>query len=86
MANTKVSAKTEDTSPALTDLAYSVKNPGTTPVSRKVTWTNIRNLFLGTGSAAGDFSVYSGTAWTKRTLAETKVVLHPSELIGGRVP
>jgi hypothetical protein len=56
MAATKVSAKTEDTSPALTDLAYSVKNPGTTPVSRKVLWSNIFGM-----NKASSAEVLAGT-------------------------
>ena len=42
----KLTARTEDTSPALTDIVHSVKDPGGTPLSRKVTWENIRALIL----------------------------------------
>lgn len=40
MADSKLTALTEDTSPSSTDLAYSVKDPAGTPLSRKVTWLN----------------------------------------------
>ncbi len=41
MADTKVTALTADTSPATTDLAYFVKDPAGTPLSRKITLANL---------------------------------------------
>lgn len=41
MADTKLSAITENTSPALEDLLYSVDDPGGTPVEKRVTIENI---------------------------------------------
>lgn len=38
---TKLTALTEDSSPSGSDLAYTVKDPAGTPLSRKATWTNI---------------------------------------------
>lgn len=45
MEDQKLTALTEDTSPALTDLCYTVKNPGGTPLSRKALWSTIKTLF-----------------------------------------
>ena len=41
MANQKLTALTEDTTPSTTDIVYSVKAPGGTPLSRKVTHANL---------------------------------------------
>ena len=40
-ADSLVTSMTEDTTPATTDLVYEVKNPGTTPVDRKVQIGNL---------------------------------------------
>ncbi len=40
MADTKLTGLTEDTSPSSTDLVYTVKDPGGTPLSRKSTFAN----------------------------------------------
>lgn len=44
MADAKVTALTEDSSPGLDSLLYSVKNPGGTPLSRKITLQNTMEL------------------------------------------
>lgn len=66
MASSKVTAMTEDTAPAITDLAYGVKNPGGTPLSRKLTWETIRTLLFRDGwVSAGETWVYtSATSFT----------------------
>lgn len=46
MADQKVTGLTEDTTPALTDLVYGVKNPGTTPTSRKLTWSSVFSVLF----------------------------------------
>lgn len=52
MADTKVTALTENTAPLATDIAYMVTDPGGTPTSQKVTFANIRsNSVLGTPGA-----------------------------------
>ena len=45
MANQKLTALTENESPALVDLLYSVDDPSGSPLSRKVTLQNVMNLF-----------------------------------------
>ncbi len=45
-ADTKVSELTEDTTPTVDDLLYSVNDPAGTPASRKVTITNLRTLLF----------------------------------------
>lgn len=42
MADTKLTALTATTSPATTDIMYVVTDPGTTPVSKKVTLANLK--------------------------------------------
>jgi len=59
MADEFLTQQTEDTAPSLTDLAYTVKDPGGTPLSRKSTWQTILNL------------LYSLTAKTTLTGADT---------------
>ncbi len=57
-ADTKVSAMSEDTTPAGTDLLYTVKDPATTPVSRRSTIRNVteagfNNVITANGSNIG---------------------------------
>lgn len=44
MPDTKLTALTEDTAPALTDITYQVKDPGGVPASYKMTWQTVWNL------------------------------------------
>ena len=56
MANQKLTALTEDTTPSTTDIVYSVKAPGGTPLSRKVTHANLAvegTSIRSTGEAGG---------------------------------
>jgi hypothetical protein len=66
MADEKLTQLTEDTSPALTDLIYGVKNPGGTPLSRKLTWTTVFNL-LKTATLT-----FTNKRNTKRTVTVTQ--------------
>ena len=60
-ADSKVTALTQDTSPALTDILYEVKDPGGSPLSRKVTIDSI--LFAGsTYYTTSGLSLSSATA------------------------
>jgi hypothetical protein len=81
MADTKLTALTANTTPALTDILYIVDDPGGTPASQKVTLTSIKALF-----GLGDYilirdektqSTHGGTfttgAWRTRDL-NTEVV------------
>lgn len=69
--------------PALTDMTLTGEDPSGVPVLRRVTWQTIRNLFMGTPTADGDFSVgNSAGTYSKKTLAETKIVLGMTD-IGG---
>lgn len=43
-AQIKVQDLTEDTTPAASDLAYSIKNPNTSPSGRKAKWSNVMKL------------------------------------------
>lgn len=43
-AQVKVQDLTEDTTPARTDIGYTIKNPSSTPLPRKVKWSNILDL------------------------------------------
>ena len=45
MVDQKTTELTEDLTPSLTDLAYGVKDPLGTPLSRKLQWTNILALY-----------------------------------------
>ena len=47
MADTKITGLTEDTTPSLTDQVLTVKDPGGTPLSRKVQITNMLKLLQG---------------------------------------
>lgn len=68
---------------ALTDYVITGQDPSGTPVMRKQTFTTVRNLLVGEPTAAGDFIVSNGSAWQKKTLAQTQVALHPYNLISG---
>jgi len=83
MANKEIFDLAESSAPSITDVTFNGYDPSGVPVLRKTTWQTIRNLFLGTGTANDDFTVYNGTAWVKKTLAETQVILHPNALISG---
>jgi hypothetical protein len=52
MANTKISALTANTTPALTDLTVIVDDPGGTPATQKVTLQSVANLIRATPYAA----------------------------------
>ncbi len=72
----KVQDLTEDTSPASTDLGYTIKNPSTTPVGRKATWANLMKL---SGWIDGGTTVYSTTTTDNvaigTTAASTKLTV-----------
>ena len=60
MADTKMVDMTEDTSPASTDIVYGTKDPGGTPLDRKLTYANVSKVItpegtnvLSTGEAGG---------------------------------
>jgi hypothetical protein len=50
MADEKVTQLTEDTTPSLTDLVYTIKDPGGTPLDKNVQIVNL--LALGGGGGA----------------------------------
>lgn len=55
MADQKLTALTEDTAPASTDYAYTVKDPAGTPLSRRSTWLNIlKGAYLGIATSDND--------------------------------
>lgn len=45
MVDQKLTELTEDASPAVTDITYGVKDPGGSPLSRKLQWDNILALY-----------------------------------------
>lgn len=53
MADSKLTALTEDTAPTGDDIVYVVNDPAGTPASRKVKLSNLRNSFTTTATAAG---------------------------------
>lgn len=59
---------TEDTSPAGTDLAYTIKNPSTIPVGRKAQWSNVMKL---SGWIDGGTTVYLNTTSDKVAIGKT---------------
>lgn len=60
MADTKITGLTADTSPSSSDIVPTVKDPGGTPLNRKVTLVNLVKGALGM-SAKGDLATYSTT-------------------------
>lgn len=75
---------TEGNAPTLTDICLTGEDPAGTKVMRRLTWQTIRNLFMGAPTADGDMIVgNSAGVWSKKTLAQTQVILHPYSLIGG---
>lgn len=50
MADAKLTALTENTTPALTDIVYMVDNPGGSPLSQKITLANLISLAYPVGS------------------------------------
>lgn len=70
MADQKLTALTEDTSPSSSDLAYTVKDPAGTPLSRKATWLNVlKGAALGVLTSNGDLFTRSAGALTNITRA-----------------
>jgi len=66
----------EGDAPLLTDLAFNGQDPLGVPVLRRTFWSTIRNLFMGTPSAAYDFSIsLDGSTFSKQTLAQTQTLL-----------
>lgn len=69
MADSKVTALTADGAPAATDVTYNVEDPAGTPVSKKVTWTNV-------AAGAAFTAAYvpkSSTAWAIKDYDEVTV-------------
>lgn len=70
MADQKLTALTEDTAPASTDYAYTVKDPGGTPLSRRATWLNIlKGQALGILTSDGDLFTRAAGVLTRITRA-----------------
>lgn len=72
MADTALTGLTEDSSPSTTDIVYTVKDPGGTPLSRKVTIANLLALAAGDPldivTASNPASPYAATGLTGNTL------------------
>jgi hypothetical protein len=64
MADTKTTALTADASPSPSDIIYSVKDPGGSPLSRKVTYDNARSSAMGIARASGAPASSSDTGTT----------------------
>lgn len=62
MADQKITQLTEDTAPALTDIIPTVEDPSGTPVTKKVTFTNVKTLLANqhVGSFTRDLTAASG--------------------------
>lgn len=70
MADSKLTALTEDTAPASTDYAYTVKDPTGSPLSRRATWLNIfKGQGLGILTSNGDLLTRAAGAVTNVTRA-----------------
>ncbi len=75
MSDVKITELPSETAPALTDIAAEVEDPGGTPVTKKVTWQKILDLFKtvltyfpgGTDVAVADGGTGSSTAAAART-------------------
>lgn len=67
MADTKGSALTADTAPASTDELVSIKDPGGTPLSRRVTHSTVARRGFGMiyTTAGASPQTLSATTWTK---------------------
>lgn len=63
MADQKVSALTNDPSPTLDDLLYSVNNPGGSPTSRNVILTDLQHLLFPSGLMMPYAGVTMPTNW-----------------------
>lgn len=75
MADQKLTALTEDTAPASTDYAYTVKDPGGTPLSRRATWLNIlKGAYLGIATSDNDIIARIGGAATRVPVAASRIV------------
>src|SRR5688572_3860023 len=84
MADAKVSALTEDATPTVDDLVYTVHDPGGTPASRKATIANVLSGMQGTGSSATSAG-FRGVPQNSQSAAYTTVladagkhILHPT--------
>lgn len=79
MADSKLTALTADGAPAASDVTYNVEDPGGTPVSKKVTWTNVAAGAAFTGAFAAratfpwEMTVAVGDELTTLTTGTAKV-------------
>lgn len=70
MANSKLIDLTADTTPSSSDLGYTLKDPGGTPLDRKATWLNIlKGAALGVLTSDGDLFTRAAGALTRITRA-----------------
>ena len=67
MADTKLSAITENVSPALEDLIYTVDDPSGTPVEKRVTLANLFSLFMVDRGDPSDWDFDEGDLTTDDT-------------------
>lgn len=71
MADQKVTALTEDTSPSAADVTNSVKDPAGTPLDRKVSWLNaVKAGLLGVLTTNGDLVTRTAGAIARITRAD----------------
>lgn len=71
MAGFELTDLTADTSPSSSDLGYSVKDPGGTPLDRKVTWLDVlKGASLGVLTTNGDLFTRATGALTRITRAD----------------
>lgn len=61
-----------NSAPTLDDLLIVLLNPQNVPVLTKQQLRTVRDLFLGSASADGDFSVYNGTNWAINTVESVR--------------
>jgi len=74
MADTKISALTENTTPAFTDIMPMVDDPTGTPVTQKVTLTNLGGLLSDPSSDDGNSLGTTSLKWSDLFLASGAVI------------
>ena len=78
MADAKITALTENTTPLVTDIIPMVDDPGTTPLTQKITFSNVAQLVANPISDDGDSLGTTALKWSDLFLASGAVINHNS--------
>ena len=81
MADAKLTALTEDTAPASTDVTYTIDDTAGTPVSKKATWANIATALAAMSGMTAAFTPKALTVNAQTGTTYTVVLSDDSKLV-----